>query len=86
MSLNLTIIIPCYNEEKHIANCLDSLLENEFDRDQWEILVIDGVSSDRTREIVSRYSVDYSFVRLIDNPERIKPVALNRGIQESRLF
>lgn len=84
MSLNLTIIIPCYNEEDHIAKCLDSLLENEFDRDQWEILVVDGMSSDRTREIVGQYSVDYPFIRLIDNPERIKPVALNRGIRESR--
>lgn len=84
MSLTLTIIIPCYNEEEHIARCLDSLFENDVDRDQLEILVIDGMSSDRTREIVHRYSLDNPLVRIVDNPERIKPVALNRGIREAR--
>lgn len=84
MSLNLTIIIPCYNEEEHIEKCLDSLLRCSFNRDQWEILVIDGMSSDRTREIVAQYVIDHPYIRLVDNPERVKPVALNKGIRESR--
>ncbi len=81
MSLTLTIIIPCYNEEEHIEKCLNSLFENRFNRDRWEILVIDGMSEDGTRDIVRRYSESHPFIRLIDNPERIKPIALNRGIE-----
>ena len=73
-------MIPCYNEERHIGRCIDSLFNNKFDRSRWEILVVDGMSSDRTREIVSQYSTRYPFVRLIDNPARIKPAALNKGI------
>jgi len=84
LSPSLTIIIPCYNEEEHIEKCLDSLLQCTFNRDQWEILVIDGMSNDRTREIVAQYAIEHPYVRLVDNPERIKPVALNKGIRESR--
>lgn len=81
MSLKLTIIVPCYNEQQHIEACLSSLLDNEFDRNLWEILVIDGMSDDRTRDIVAQFGQRHPFVRLVDNPERLKPIALNRGIR-----
>lgn len=77
----LSIIIPCRNEEAYIGRCLDSLLASDVDFGCVEIVVVDGMSTDRTREIVEKYANRYSCVRLIDNPERNKPAALNLGIR-----
>ena len=57
---------------------------NQINRNDWEILVIDGMSDDKTRKIVGEFSRRYSFIQLLDNPDRIKPVALNRGIGVAR--
>ena len=80
----VSIVIPCLNEERFIANCLDSILANDFPRHQMEVLVIDGGSEDRTRSIVDRYLVQHSVIRRIDNPRAITPVAFNLGITHSR--
>ena len=52
--------------------------------DRWEILVLDGMSTDKTREIVSRLSQRHPEVVLVDNHERTKPKALNLGIERAR--
>ncbi len=80
----LSIICPIYNEEKYIAHFLESLLRQEYPKDDLEILLVDGMSKDRTREIVARYTTQYSFIRLIDNPEKIVPYAMNRGIEAAK--
>lgn len=80
----LSVICPIYNEEKYIAQFLDSLLLQDFPNDNLEILLVDGMSNDKTREIVSAYTQQYPFIRLIDNPERIVPYAMNRGIEAAR--
>lgn len=80
---SLAIIIPCRNEEKYIGSCLDSLLANDFRREALEIVVVDGMSTDRTREIVSEYCKNYPFINMIDNPWHIKPNALNIGIEST---
>lgn len=84
ISRSVAIIIPCRNESKYIGRCLNSLLENDFDKRSLEILVVDGMSSDGTREIVGGYTKKYPFIRLLNNPQIIKPVALNLGIQATQ--
>jgi glycosyltransferase involved in cell wall biosynthesis len=79
-----TVIVPCRNEEKHIARCLDSILANDYPKDRLEILVLDGMSEDKTREIVANYEKRFSCVRLVDNPKKHIPVAMNIGIREAR--
>lgn len=79
----VAVIIPCRNEEKYIGRCLDSLLENDYDRRLLEIVVVDGMSDDQTRSIVQGYASKYPFIRLLDNPQRNKPAALNLGIQQT---
>ncbi|MCA8997333.1 MAG: glycosyltransferase family 2 protein [Planctomycetaceae bacterium] len=76
----LAIIIPCRNEERYIGRCLDSVLANDYDHRLLDIVVVDGMSTDRTREIVAEYARKYPCVRLLDNPDKIKPTALNLGI------
>src|SRR5271167_693251 len=76
----LSIIIPCRNEREFIGKCLDSLLVNDFPKEELEILIVDGMSEDGTREIVIEYADRYPFIRLLDNPRRVTPCALNIGI------
>jgi len=80
----VSIIIPCRNEEKYIGRCLDSLLVNDFSRDALEVVVVDGMSTDRTREIVSKYCKNYPFIKMIDNSLHITPKAFNIGIESTK--
>jgi glycosyltransferase involved in cell wall biosynthesis len=83
MRPNITVLIPAYNEERFIAVCLDSVIANDYPKERMEVFVIDGMSGDGTREIVKTYANQYPFIKLIDNPERFVPYALNRGIEAS---
>ena len=80
----ISIIMPCRNEEKHIARCLESILANDYPKDRMEILVLDGMSEDRTREIVASYEQRFACVRLLDNPRKHIPVAMNIGIRAAQ--
>lgn len=82
--VKVSIIIPCRNEEKFIAQCLDSILANDYPKDKLEVLVCDGMSEDGTREIVREYSMKHYFTKLLDNPEKITPCALNIGIKAAQ--
>lgn len=80
----LTVICPIYNEEKYIAQFLDSLLQQDYPKNDLEILLVDGMSKDQTRDIVANYIVKNPFIRLIDNPDKIVPCAMNRGIKVAK--
>ena len=80
----VTVVVPCRNEKKHIARCLESILANDYPKERMEILVLDGMSEDGTREIVAGYSERYRMIRLVDNPKKHIPVAMNIGIREAR--
>jgi len=80
----LSVICPIYNEEKYIAQFLDSLLLQDYPKDDLEILLVDGMSKDNTRSIVADYIAQYPFIRLIDNPDKIVPYAMNRGIDAAK--
>ncbi len=80
----VSVIVPCRNEERHIAQCLDSILANDYPPERMEILVVDGMSEDKTREIVQEYAERYERVRLVDNPQRDIPAAMNAGIRSGR--
>ena len=80
----LSVICPIYNEEKYIRQFLDSLLKQDYPKEDMEILLVDGMSKDPTREIVAEYTAQFPFIRLIDNPERIVPYAMNRGIEAAQ--
>lgn len=76
----MSVILPCYNEEKYIKGCIESIISNDYDKNKMEILIIDGMSSDRSRDIVKEYTDIYSYIKLIDNPKRYQTYALNLGI------
>ncbi len=81
--MRLTVVIPCRDEGKYIAACLDSIVASGYPTDSMEIFVVDGTSTDSTRSIVRDYSQHYPCIRLINNPKRTIPAALNLGIREA---
>jgi len=76
----VSVIIPSRNEVKYIAACLDSLLANDYPKQCLDVLVVDGMSEDGTGAIVERYARAHPFIRLVHNPRRVTPVALNLGV------
>ena len=79
----LSVICPIYNEENRIEACILSILAQDYPKEDLEVLFVDGQSSDRTCEIIAKYMQDYAFIKLLDNPKRIAPSALNIGIRAS---
>ncbi len=79
----VSIIIPCRNEKEFIGHCLDSIVANDFPKDRLEVLVVDGMSTDGTRETLAAYVGRYGFIHTLDNPSKITPSAFNIGIQHS---
>jgi glycosyltransferase involved in cell wall biosynthesis len=80
----ISIICPIYNEEKYIARCIDSILAQDYPKDDMEVILVDGMSTDGTRMVVSDYAAQYPFIRLVDNPQRIVPPAMNIGIRAAK--
>lgn len=80
----VSVIIPCRNEESFIGNVLDDIIKQDYPLDYLEVLVIDGMSTDMTANIVLKYQKEHTSIRLIENPEKIVPTALNRGIKDSK--
>jgi len=76
----ISVVIPTREEEHYIARCLDSVLHGDYPLSKLEIIVVDAMSSDGTREIVKEYTARYPQIRLLGNPRRITPVALNIGV------
>ena len=77
----VSVICPLFNEEKFIEGCITSILEQDYPQDKLEVLFVDGRSTDHTADIVKQYAEKYPFIKLLDNPERVVPYALNRGLE-----
>ncbi|MDA8326973.1 MAG: glycosyltransferase family 2 protein [Nitrospiraceae bacterium] len=80
----ISVVIPCRNEEAYIASCLDSLIGGDFRAEDLEIVVVDGMSDDRTPEMLYEYSRGHPFIRVFENPKKITSAGLNLGIRKSR--
>ena len=78
---SVSIVVPCRNEERYIVECLDSILACDYPHDRLEVLVVDGMSDDGTRATLTDYATRHPEVRVLDNPRRITPVALNIAIR-----
>jgi glycosyltransferase involved in cell wall biosynthesis len=75
--------MPVRNEVDHIERSLGAVLAQDYPPDKVEILVIDAMSTDGTRETVLRLKAGRSALHLLDNPRKSAPSALNIGIRAS---
>jgi glycosyltransferase involved in cell wall biosynthesis len=81
----VSLVIPVRNEEKYIENCIQSILRQDFLRNSLEVIFVDGMSEDKTKEIIFRYIQKYpEFIKLIENPYKTVPYAMNLGIEKSK--
>jgi len=79
----VSIIVPTRNEDKYISSVLDSLISQDYPKENMELLIVDGMSVDKTREIVGEYQKNFKFIKLLDNPNLYTPYAFNVGIKHS---
>jgi len=75
----LSVVLPVRNEERHIARVLGELQAQTIPRDQVEFIVVDGMSTDRTRAVVEQLQRDDPRIRLLDNPSVRSGPARNVG-------
>lgn len=82
---SVSVVIPCYNEERFIGDALRQLA-GQYDNDLFEIIVVDGLSQDQTRAVVEQFkrSSPELTVTLIDNAAQNIPTALNLGVAAAR--
>lgn len=83
MHLKISIVIPCFNEKDYIGRCLDSFMAQTVPQDCFEVIVVDGLSTDGTVDILKEYAGRYPSIRMVENPERLTPIALNRGVKSA---
>jgi glycosyltransferase involved in cell wall biosynthesis len=81
MNDSVSVVIPCYNEERFIQKALENL-KGQYEPGRYEILVVDGRSTDRTRSIIAAFQRDHPdcAIRILDNPARNIPTALNLAV------
>jgi cellulose synthase/poly-beta-1,6-N-acetylglucosamine synthase-like glycosyltransferase len=80
----VAVVIPCRNEARFIRPVIDSLLASAHPRDRLEVFFVDGMSTDGTRAILADAAREHAFIRVLDNPRKITPVAMNLGIKAAR--
>lgn len=85
MPHSVSLIVPCYNEEKRIRTLLDALLVQTYPLDALEVVIADGASSDGTLDEIGRFQQAHPelAVRVVENNARTIPAALNRAIESS---
>ena len=81
----ISILVPVRNEERYIERCLYSIARQDYPRSRFEVLVIDGQSTDRTKLIVSRFAAESTVdLRLLQNARYRTAAGMNIGLAEAR--
>ncbi len=80
----LSVVIPVRNEQDYLRGCLDSVLIALDRVPPAEVLIVEGRSTDETRDIALQYGARHPRVRILDNPARVTPAAFNVGIRAAR--
>lgn len=80
----ISVVLPCRNENKAIVAAALSLLRGTYPPARFEIIIVDGMSTDGTRDVLQRFVGEHPGVRLIDNPERTTPYGMNAGIRAAK--
>ncbi|MFC0559240.1 glycosyltransferase family 2 protein [Halalkalibacter alkalisediminis] len=80
-----TVLLVLRNEEKYIGRLIDTLLSQDFPIENYELIIVDGLSTDRTLAIVEKYQKEYpGFIRVITNERKTLPPGWNLGIRAAK--
>lgn len=83
-SPTVSVIVPCYNEERFIRQTLENLIK-QYPSQVYEIIVVDGMSDDSTRDVVEQFQDSHpdASIKLVLNPDRSIPKSLNLGVEHA---
>lgn len=79
----ISVVIPIYNEEKFIDGCAQSIVNQDYPKDDMEVFFVDGMSVDGTRDHLKHWVEKYPWMHIVDNPQGVVPPAMNLGIRAS---
>ena len=80
----LSFIIPLYNAEAYIGKCLDSILNSDIEKNEYEVIVIDDGSKDKGLSVARQYEQQYDNIRVLTQTNQGQSVARNYGIREAK--
>jgi glycosyltransferase involved in cell wall biosynthesis len=82
----VSIIVPCYNEEKTIQHLLNAILSQTYPLHKMEVVISDGLSTDNTIEVIESFQKNHAELKITvtNNPLKTIPSGLNQAIRESR--
>ena len=77
----ISFILPCYNVERYVADCLNSIYAQDLSEDEYEVICVNDCSTDSTREVIARFAKQHSNLTLIDHKKNLTAGgARNTGI------
>lgn len=82
--MNLSIIVPVYNVSDYLAKCLDSLLAQDLPQNEYEIIVVNDGSTDKSEDIAQQYADKYENITLINQENQGLSGARNTGIKYAK--
>ena len=80
--LRVSVIVPVYNQEKYIGRCIRSLIGQNFPKNDYEIIVIDDGSNDKTSYVLESFKNEITIIK--NNKNKGLPYSLNRGIKKTK--
>jgi succinoglycan biosynthesis protein ExoA len=82
----VSVIVPCFNEQATIVSLLRSIYAQDYPLKNLEVIIADGMSTDRTREEIHKaiHELPDLAIRLVDNHRRVIPSALNRALEAAK--
>jgi succinoglycan biosynthesis protein ExoA len=85
MKPSVSIVIPCYNEERTIRELLQAICAQTYPITGLEVVIADGSSTDNTRQVINDFKADNPQLKIsvVDNPKRIIPAGVNVAIRAS---
>ena len=81
-----SVIVPVYNGESMIAECIESLLSQDYPKDKYEIIVVDNNSNDHTPDIVKKYPVKYTMETRIQSSYAARNTGVKYAEGEALIF
>jgi succinoglycan biosynthesis protein ExoA len=84
--ITVSVIVPCYNEQATIRQLLEAIYNQTFSKNDVEVVIADGLSTDNTRSVIIEYQMKHPDleIRIVDNLLRVIPSGLNRAIEAAK--
>ena len=80
----VSVIAPCRNEIKYIDQAVYSILNGDYPKDKMELIIVDGMSDDGTRERLAEIELSDDRITVLDNNDIIQAVAMNKGLDVAK--